>query len=412
MRSDVCVIGAGPAGMMAAIFAARRGLAVALVERNTTVGRKLLKTGRGRCNVTHAVGADEFARRCGKCGRFLKYSLWEFGADDMMAFLRERGVETRVDADGCVFPASDRANDVKRVLVGEAKDAGVRFLYGKRVEAVRKEGEVFRVEFAGDFVECRAVVVATGGKSWPGTGSTGDGYEIAQSLGHSVVEPKASVVPLVVEEEWVKGLRGVGVPEVRVSVRVKKKRISASGPLMFTGTGVGGPAVFDISVSVTDVLAAGEGPVELLVDFLPGRDHEQVRAMLVEEFGKHARKGLAAVLGWHVPKALAWELVMQLDMREGVKAGEVGKKKRAMLVRLLKETKMTAVATRPIAEATVTRGGVSLGEIDGRTMESKVCAGLYFAGEVMDADGPCGGYNLQIAWSTGVLAGECVLKDG
>ncbi|MCK5000677.1 MAG: NAD(P)/FAD-dependent oxidoreductase [Anaerohalosphaera sp.] len=410
MRFDVCVVGGGAGGLMAAIFAARvEGVRVAIVERNTSAGRKLLKTGGSRCNVTHLCSVDEFVKACGKCGRYLKHCLYEFGPDAMVRFLAEGGVGTVVEEDGCVFPASDKSSDVNDLLVNTCKSEGAKFLYDKRVDEISRTADGFCVRMGEREVDCGAVVIATGGMSWPGTGSTGDGYSLAKKFGHRIIKPKASVVPLVVAEDWVRQLRGISLDKVVISGKVGEKKFSRTGAMIFTGTGIGGPASFETSMYVTDALAEGKGPVRVFVDLLPACGAEELERIIVDECGLNPKKDIVSVLTKWFVRSLATKLCEQADV-DDVPASQLSRLKRKGLVKLIKAASLTITATRPVAEATVTRGGVCRDEIDGKTMESKKCAGLYFAGEVIDTDGPCGGYNLQIAWSTGAVAGRCAAE--
>lgn len=404
MRCDVCIVGAGAAGLMASIFAARRGADVVVVERNTTAGRKLLRTGRGRCNITHQASVEEFVRACEPYGRFLKHSLYTFGPEQVREFFAEHGLDTRVEPSGCVFPVTDRATDVKNVLLAQAKDAGVRLVYGRLAYPVQKSESGFIVKCDGDSVECRAVIIATGGVSWPKTGSTGHGYGIAAALGHGVIEPGAALVPLVTKEKWCRKLSGIGIQEVQISVKVgDMKRSSQIGPMMFTHDGIGGPAVFDFSREMADWWSANV-PVELSVDLLPGMDRHKTEQKLIALCNANPKKRVSALLCELFPKALSEQLCRMAGCGD-TKASQLSKGNRQTLVTMVKGLTLHVVGTRPIEEATVTRGGVDTRQIDPTTMQSKLCPGLFFAGEVMDADGPCGGYNLQIAWSTGALAG-------
>ena len=396
--------------MMAAVFAARVGGGnVAVVERNTSAGRKLLKTGGSRCNVTHLCSIDEFVRACGKCGRYLKHCLYEFGPEAMMEFMAEGGVATVVKDDGCVFPVSDKSADVNDLLVEACKSAGVKFLYDKRVDKVSKTADGFCILMGELEVDCGCLIVATGGKSWPGTGSTGDGYAIAEGFGHGIVEPRASVVPLVVAENWVRELKGISLGNVEISGKVGGKKFCRGGAMIFTGKGIGGPAAFEVSRDVTDVLAEGKGPIEVCVDLLAGFEDDEFDGMVVDECVRNPKRGVVSVFSKWFVRSLATKLCEQAGV-VGVLANQLSKEKRKRLVGIVKSGQMTITATRPVAEATVTRGGVCRNEIDGKTMESKKCEGLYFAGEVIDVDGPCGGYNLQIAWSTGAVAGRCAAE--
>jgi predicted Rossmann fold flavoprotein len=405
MKTDVCIIGGGPAGLMAAISAGRQGAKVVVVERNTTAGRKLLRTGKGRCNFTHDGTVEEVLRGCGMYSRFLKHSFYEMPPQAVRGFFKEHGVDDKVEEDGSVFPVSDRATDIAETLLGECRNIGVTFLYGKRAETVTKIEGGFMVKAASEEVECTSLVIATGGLSWPQLGSTGDGLAIAESLGHRIHRPVACVVPLVTMEKWVGELAGVGVGNVRLMARVGDEKIRTEGLMLFTQDGIGGPAVLDMSWRLADVLAEGR-TVDIAVDLLPQMDDPQVDAALQDACQRQPKKDIRSLLTLWWAKSAAGALCSLADIGDGVTGAELPKGKRRKLVHLIKTLPLTITGCRPIEEGTVTRGGVVTDEIDAKTMGSKVCAGLYFAGEVIDVDGPCGGYNLQIAWSTGALAGR------
>jgi hypothetical protein len=408
MRCDVCIIGGGAAGLMASIFAAQQRCKVIIVEKNAAVTRKLLKTGGGRCNLTHTGSIDDFVREYDFCGRFLKHSLFEFSPEAVQKFFAERGLATKVDKEGCVFPVTDRAVDVSRVLFDVARRAGVSFVHGRSVQAVEKQ-------YAGDFVvkagadsyESPAVIIATGGVSWPFTGSTGDGYTFAKSFDHTIVGAKSAMAPLTSADSWPMKLQGVAVPDVQITAIIDDKKIQSRGPLMFTDDGIGGPVTFDLSRSVTDYLHSHSEPLQVKLDFCPDKEFQQVEDFIIQGCVTYPRQEIARVITDLLPRAITLHLVERIQT-EGrpIMAAQLPKESRRELIRLIKEMPLTIKGIRPIAEATITRGGVALNEIEPTTMQSKLCPGLFFAGEVINADGPCGGYNLQIAWSTGALAGK------
>ncbi|MCD6392718.1 MAG: aminoacetone oxidase family FAD-binding enzyme, partial [Planctomycetes bacterium] len=316
------------------------------------------------------------------------------------------GLETKVEFSGCVFPITDRATDVKNVLLAQAKLAGVRFVYGRRAYPVEKAGSGFVVKGDADSVKCRAVIIATGGVSWPKTGSTGDGFGIAASFGHEIIARHAALVPLVAKEKWCKALSGIGIEEVEITLKLQgSKIISEVGPMMFTHDGIGGPAVFDLSRRLLGVSFKPPTPLELSIDMLVGLDEQELKQKLIALCKDHPKKGMSALLCEFFPKALSEQLCRMAGCADTM-GSHLSKDKRDKLLNLMKKLTVNIVSARPIEEATVTRGGVDTSEIDPTTMQSKLCPGLFFAGEVMNVDGPCGGYNLQIAWSTGALAGQ------
>lgn len=408
MDFDVCVIGAGPAGLMAGLEAAKAGARVVILEKNSTAGRKLLCTGRGRCNVTHEGEVRDLVKAYDRCGRFLQHSLYEFSPGEVCAFFLENGLQMKVEKEGCVFPLTDRASDVKRILEDQTRREGVEFVYGKGVEKIDNIAGRFMVRTGKVQVNCKSVIIATGGVSWPETGSTGDGYEFARRLGHTIEEPRAALVPLVIEESWVKKLQGVGAKDVRVSASVGGKSVECRGAMMFTNDGVGGPAVFNLSRLIADGLSSES--VEVIVDFAPGYNNQQLEEHILSKCVENPNKEIAWLLVDLVPRAVGIALCEMVDPGFKTRSNQLSKEKRRQLVELIKETKFSVRSTRAIKEAVVTKGGVCVDEIEKTTMESKICKGLFFAGEVMDVDGPCGGYNLQIAWSTGVLAGRASAK--
>ncbi len=402
IETDLCIIGAGPAGMMAAL-AGKDAKNVVVVESNTTAGRKLLLTGRGRCNLTHTGTIDEFIRALKPYDRFVRHCIYEFPPQKLREFFRHRGLETVEESDGCVFPKTQCSSDVKRILLDELEKTNIRILYGVKVKSVKKDEDVFIILSEKFKISAKNVIIAAGGVSWPQTGSTGDGYKFAESFGHKIIKPKASVVPLVTAEKFCSSLAGVGIPNVEISCKIENKKISASGAMIFTHNGIGGPAVFDISRFITDRLSENH-KVELSIDLLPDMTGEQLDKELVEKILENPKKNIVSVITLYIPKAFA-EIICDCGFKN-IAAGQLAKKDRKTLIEKLKSFRFTVISTEPIEKATVTRGGVEIAQIDCKTMQSKLCRGLFFAGEVIDVDGPCGGYNLQFAFSSGFLAGK------
>ncbi|HOQ03933.1 MAG TPA: NAD(P)/FAD-dependent oxidoreductase [Anaerohalosphaeraceae bacterium] len=410
METQICIIGAGPAGLTAAIFAAQRGAQVLVVERNTTAGRKLLKTGRGRCNLTHMGSIDDFVRAYGSCGRFLKPALYAFPPQQVRDFFHSRNVPTQEEKDGCVFPVSNKASDVCKCLLDAAQGLGVVFLYGRHTEHITANQHSFEIRTNKETIFSRAVILATGGATWPMTGSTGDGYRLAADFGHSIIAPKPALCPLVTEEKWPGCLQGLGIPQVRIRAAAEGRRWESEGPLMFTSDGIGGPAVFDLSRHLTDILSHNEKPVPVHIDWLPELDSQALENRLLAEFTTHPKKEPAGILSGFLPRQTAQQMQTLLLGNEKISVSQMTRQHRKNLLNLLKNCPLTIVRTAPLEQATITRGGVSRNEIDPTTMESRLQSNLFFAGEVLDADGPCGGYNLQIAWSTGALSGLSAAK--
>ena len=407
-QTKVCIIGAGPAGLMASIHCAAANAETAVFETNTTAGRKLLLTGGGRCNLTHLASPDEIVRSFGPKGRFLSYCLHKFPPEHVRRFFRELGLESVVEKDDCVFPSSDRAEDVRDCLINHAKNLNVRFYFDKSVKRITREGSFFAVHTDREIIVAEKVIIATGGLSFPQTGSTGDGYRFAKELGHTIVEPRASLVPLVTRENWPGLIAGTAVENVKISARIDNKKITTAGALVFTDNGIGGLAAWDMSRHLTDRLPA-QKPVEITIDLVPAMNETEFEAYLLGLFAKYPKRTIINVLFDLVPKKLAGFLCRRAGIAE-ITGSQLKKGYRIKITQLLKKLPLSIKSTRPIAEAIVTRGGVSTAEINTKTIESKICPGLFFAGEVIDVDGPCGGYSLQICWSTGALAGSEAAK--
>jgi predicted Rossmann fold flavoprotein len=412
MGIEICIVGAGPAGLMAAIFAAEAGARTMVIEGNTSPCRKLLLTGAGRCNLTHQAAPRELVRAFGAKGRFLSYALYQFPPQDVLNFFTRLGLRTKLEKDGCIFSATDRAGDVRDTLVGRAGKLGVTFLYDKSVGGITKEEGAFVVGASTERIGAEKLIIATGGLSWPKTGCTGDGYNFARQFGHTIVEPLASLVPLVTRESWPGQLAGTAMENVKISVRLNDKKVSTSGAMVFTDDGIGGPAVLDMSQYLTDYLPASGAPVAIMLDLMPHAEQARLEIQMTERIGANPKKKVINVLAEFMPKRLSAVLCRQAGCDDELEACRLRKDVRKKLIRMLKALPLSIVRTRPIAEATVTRGGVSITEIEPKTMESKICPGLFFAGEVLDVDGPCGGYNLQACWSTGALAGSSAAKGG
>jgi len=405
MRAEVCVIGAGPAGLMGAIFAAQAGARTMVIETNATAGRKLLLTGGGRCNFTHQATGEETAREFGPKGRFLRYSLHKFPPAKSQQFFRRHGLESKVDQAGCVFPVSDRAGDVRDILSAEAKRLGVRFTFSTKVMAVTRHGEHFAISSARQVILAEKVIVATGGLALPDTGSTGDGYRFAGQMGHTVVQPRPSLVPLVTLESWPGDLAGTSLENVKISTNVAKKKIIVTGAMLFTHDGIGGPAALQLSRFVTDFLPNERNPLKISIDLVTDISEAELEKMILKQASDHPKKAVVNVSVEFVPRRVSHVLCAQFDLAANLPANQLSKDLRIKLLHLLKAVPLSIVRTRPIAEAMVTCGGVDVTEVEPKTMESKICPGLFFAGEILDVDGPCGGYNLQMCWSTGALAG-------
>jgi predicted Rossmann fold flavoprotein len=401
---QVCIIGAGPAGLMSAIFASQSGAKVVIIEKNSVAGKKLLLTAGGRCNLTHSGAIEDFVKIYGKAGRFLRHSLYELSPDDTRKCFSQWGLETKVDEQGCVFPVSEKATDVRDTLVRKCRELNAQFLFSREIERLEKRGDGFAVFTGKEIISADKVIIATGGQSFPQTGSTGDGYKLAKLLSHTIIESRPALVPLLTEEKWTAELAGTSLERVKISAAIDNKKLSVEGPMLFTHNGIGGPAVLDLSRLLADYLPA-QKPIQILLDIVPAMNEEKLEQYLLSQLSQYSRKIIVNVLFDLIPKKLAGCLCRRAQIAE-TKGYQFKKEQRRQLIQLLKKLPLSITAARSFDEAVITRGGIALAEIDSKTMQSKICPGLYFAGEIIDADGPCGGYSLQICWSTGALAGK------
>jgi predicted Rossmann fold flavoprotein len=406
---DVVVIGGGPAGLMAAGSAAESGADVLLLEKMGSLGRKLLISGKGRCNITNTINnTKEMVGHFGKKGRFLYPAFNAFSNADTVKFFNKRGMSTRVDKGFKIFPESDMAEEVLSVLTRYIKDNNVDIRQGVIVKEIKIDGDnLCEVVLADGEVQCKTVVLAVGGKSYPKTGSSGDGYSYAKKLGHNIIEPKPSLVPVVLKEGFVKQLQGLSLRDCGFHIYKDGKKIAQDiNDAVFTENGLSGPAVYNL----TRMIDIKEKGLELLLDFMPEKDHKELDLLIADEAEKNARKMLKNLMeDFFSPKLLP--VAMELSGVDGeMRAGNLSKKDRKEFVKILKSMKFSVERFAGFERAVVTSGGIDLKEIDGKTMMSKIADNLYFAGEVIDVDGPTGGYNLQVCWSTGRLAGISAAK--
>lgn len=405
----VLVIGAGPAGMMAAIKAADSGAAVTLMEKKNAIGKKLAITGKGRCNITTAVPYSELVKGFRGNGRFLYSSLSEFSNRDLISFLNERGLKTKIERGQRVFPESDQAQDVVDILKQTLEKAGVKLLTNCQVTGLEiTDGTINGVRTHKGVVQADAVIIATGGLSYPGTGSTGDGYNWAAQAGHTIMEPRPGLVPLLALEEWVKELQGLSLKNVRAAAytRIGKKINEEFGEMLFTHFGVSGPIILTMSADIGDYIYHENHPVTIEIDLKPALSREQVDQRLQKDLARSARKMLKNSLDDLLPQKLIPVFIKLAGIQADKPCHQISHQERMVMLELLKQLTITITGTRPIAEAIVTAGGVNVKEIDPKTLQSKVVKGLYFAGEVLDVDGYTGGYNLTAAFSTGYTAGN------
>ncbi len=403
------VVGAGPAGLMSAAIAAERGARVILVEKMAKVGRKLSITGKGRCNLTTSVDGSDLIKGFPGNGRFLHSAFHEFSNTDLIQFFHKRGLQTNVERGNRVFPVSDKAEDVVDLLNNNARKAGVEILLSATVtNIIIKDSKLAginsdRGEFAVD-----AIIIATGGMSYPGTGSTGDGYVWAKQLGHRVIHPRPGLVPLQVSEKWIKELQGLGLKNVRARTYTEKGKLINEdfGELIFTHFGLSGPIILSMSHDIGYHLFKQQQPVTIKLDLKPALQEEKLDERIQRDFNKYSRKMFKNALNDLLPQKMIPVIISLSGIEAEKECHQITRTERLALVRLLKNFTMTITGTRPIAEAIVTAGGVDVKEVNPKTMASKLVKGIYFAGEILDVDGYTGGYNLQAAFSTGYVAGK------
>ncbi len=405
IMKKIIVIGAGPAGMMAAIRAAENGASVTLFEKNSRLGRKLSITGKGRCNLTNAADTAEIIKNLPGNGKFLNSALHNFTPADTVDFFESLGLKTKIERGNRIFPESDSAAEVIAVLAKRLAALNVNVKLNSRVENIIADKKIRGVEVGGKFFDADAVILATGGASYPATGSTGDGFIFAKNLGHTVTEILPALVPLEVEEDFVRDLQGLSLKNVRVTLLADGKRAAEIfGEMLFTHFGVSGPIILTLSRQVAKFLAE-KCFVELLINLKPALTPEQLDARLLRDFEKFKHKTLKNALVELLPQKLISVVIDLAFLDENKKIDAVTKDERRRLAEILRALPLTITATRPIAEAIVTAGGISVKEIEPKTLASKIVAGLYIVGEVADIDGNTGGFNLQAAWAMGNAAG-------
>lgn len=406
--ANVLVIGGGAAGLLAGITAAQNGAQTVILEKMRHPGKKILITGKGRCNITNNCDLQEIIKNIPGNGRFLNSALRRFTNQDIVQLLEDNGLPTKVERGGRVFPVSDKAADVVDTLVKIYKNYGGRLLtdckvksitaeFGKITGAVTADGQ----KFAAD-----AVILAAGGSSYPGTGSDGSGVKLAKALGHTIVPLAPSLVPLESDSPYISDLQGLSLRNIEGTVYADGKKIGSEfGEMLFTHFGVSGPIILSLSKCVAEAFAKGAQDVELAIDLKPALDKDKLDARLQRDFTQYSRKQMPNGMKDLLPQRLIAPVLDQAFIDEEKFVNQLSRAERRRLVDVLKAFTVPITGTRPIAEAIVTAGGVSLKEIDPKTMESKLIKGLFFAGEVMDIDGYTGGYNLQAAFSTGYAAG-------
>ena len=401
----VVVIGGGPAGMMSAGIAAGRGHRVILLEKKDRCGRKLFITGKGRCNLTNDTDPEGLIANTPGNPYFMYSAFYGFTSQDTMAFFEGLGVKLKVERGNRVFPVSDKSGDIVRALEGFVKNNGVEVRLNTRAERIlATEGRITGVKAGGKVIPCDSVIVATGGLSYPMTGSDGDGYRFAKGLGHRVTALHPSLVPLLTKEKWVSSLMGLSLKNVRLTIKIEGKQVySDFGEMLFTHYGISGPLVLTASRYVTDKT---DKKIEAFIDLKPALSDKELDSRLLRDFAKYVNKDFKNALDDLLPMKLIPVIIRLSGISPEKKVNSITKEERADLLKLLKGLKLTVTGTAGYNEAVVTTGGVEVDEIDPSTMESKLVKGLFFAGEVIDVDAFTGGFNLQIAFATGSLAGN------
>ena len=404
MKYDVIVIGGGPAGMFSAITAAKRGKSVLLLERNDRLGKKLLITGKGRCNVTNDCTEQEILQNVPRNGRFLYSAMTAFPPKSIMEFFENAGCPLKTERGNRVFPISDKAQSILDTLTREMRRAGVVVRTGRVREILMTAGAVSGVATERESFDADAVILATGGVSYPTTGSTGDGYAMAKALGHTVVEPQGSLVPLETAGSDCPDMQGLALRNVAVKLLNAKGKVLYKdfGELLFTHFGVSGPTVLSASCHLK-----GEG-CKLVIDLKPALEENKLNDRILRDLEMYQNRAMENALTDLLPRSMIPVVLRRLDIDPQMQANSLTKQKRRALVELLKGFSVEITGKRPVSEAIITSGGVKTGEIDPKTMESKKVPGFYFAGEIIDCDAYTGGFNLQIAWATAYAAGLSV----
>ena len=402
--SEVLVVGGGPAGMFAALFARAAGAEVTLLERGPRLGRKLAITGKGRCNVTNACSVREAQANIPRGARFLTSALYALPPEQVMAFFEERGVPLKVERGARVFPVSDRAADIVGCLKTQLHRAHVRVQTGRATGLLLEEGALRGVTLEqGGALRADAVIVATGGLSYPLTGSTGDGYALARQAGHTIVPPEGSLVPLEEVGDWCRKLQGLSLRNTGVKLLSPEGKCVYEdfGELLFTHFGLSGPTMLSASAHLR-----APGRWQVLLDLKPALDAEKLDARVLRDFAAAQNRTLANALGGLYPAAMVPVMLEKCGLDPAMRVNSLPRAGRRALVEQTKRFSIAIRGKRPVEEAIVTTGGVEVRELQSRTMESRLLPGLYFAGEVLDCDAYTGGFNLQIAWATGALAGR------
>ncbi|MBP7056848.1 MAG: NAD(P)/FAD-dependent oxidoreductase [Candidatus Omnitrophica bacterium] len=409
---DVAVIGGGAAGSMAAIRAASNGKAVILLERNDSIGKKILITGKGRCNITNMATMEDFLAKFGKKGMFLRSAFNRFFNEDLIEFFKKKGLALKTERQNRVFPDEGDAKSVVRVLREYLSEAGVEVRYNTRITGINYKEGFFRITSEGGVdVQSRKLILCTGGASYKATGSSGDGFRLAKAMGHHVSPLMPGLVPLKAKDTWVKELQGLTLKNIRLSFRSGKRCIiSEIGEMLFTHFGVSGPIVLDLSSEIAEMIE-DEKEVVMNIDLKPGIEDKELEDRILSDIISYGGKDIKNFLKTYMPIALCPVFMRLAELPENKRVSQMTTAERRSMKENLKALPLTLSGTLALEEAMVTAGGVSLKEVDPRTMQSRIVPGLYFAGEILEGAASSGGYNLQQAFSTGYLAGEESSQD-
>lgn len=404
----IAVVGGGPAGMMAAIAAGEQGAEVTLFDGNEKLGKKLYITGKGRCNVTNDADSDAFFKNIPRNPRFLYSCYAAFDNRALMKRIEDAGVPLKVERGGRVFPQSDKASDITKALERMMSKSGVRVCLRSKVKEILPSDGGFDLCLPGQTRHFDRVILACGGASYPSTGSDGSGYALAKGLGHTVTEILPSLIPIVTKEDWCRSLQGLSLKNVKLSAKAGKKLLfDELGEMLFTHFGISGPLVLSLSSVIAGKDLDG---IDIRIDLKPGLTREQLERRLLRDFEERARGQISTVLDGLLPRSLTPVIAETAGVAAETAVSQVSRAQREKLMDALKGLPVHAAGFRPIAEAIVTRGGVSVKEVDPKTMESKIVPGVYLCGEMLDVDGFTGGFNIQIAMSSGCAAGRAASR--
>jgi len=409
---DVIIIGAGPAGLLAAGRAAELGAKVLILEKMRQEGRKLMITGKGRCNITNSAEIGEFITHVFPKGKFLRNAFSQYFSADIIELLERYGLDVTLERGGRYFPTNNKAPDVLKAILKWVNELGVEIITEQKVEKLLVEdGEIKGVQANAKAYEAQKVIIATGGKSYPATGSTGDGYELARRVGHKINKPIPALVPVETKGQIAKKLQGLNLKNVRATVWVNDKKYGeAFGEMIFTHFGLSGPIILTLSRIMVTELQNGN-KVKVSIDLKPALDEQKLDNRLIRDLNEHGKKRLANIFRLWLPSSMVPVFIEELGLDANKECHQVSAKERKQIRYMMKNLTLEVSHHRSFKEAIITAGGIPTDEIRPKTMESKIVKGLYFAGEVIDLDAETGGYNLQIAYSTGWLAGNAAMKS-